>query len=228
MHQPDIPPPAASQPAPRTTGTHAMRFAVTCWVPAQYGDTVDADTVLAVLRRCQEAAGDPAAAAAAIAAIQAGGPVGPAHLETIAAALEEDGQAVSTAGEPLAADAATDFTVQLLQDTYRADQEHGTGPASGLGGLLGEARHALAGLAAAAAGDSNDAEIEAGHDVADVLRRLVAALDGGTPAPSGPSAAAREPGPIAALFALDEVGCPVRFTPGPWPTSEDVPPAERA
>ena len=61
MHDPHDPPPA-SQPGPRPAETHPMRFAVTCWVAMQYGDVLDAGTVLAILRRYQETAGDPAAA----------------------------------------------------------------------------------------------------------------------------------------------------------------------
>jgi hypothetical protein len=178
-----------------------MRFAVTCWAAMQYGDVLDAGTVLAILRRYQGTAGDPAAAAAAIAAIQAGGPVGPAHLQAIAAALEDDGQAVSTAGEPQEADAATDYTVELLTGADDADHSQGAAPGGDLAGLLAEARHALAGLTAPDAGNGSGGEIDAGRYVAGVLRRLAAELDENIPSASGH-------GPVTALFSRGEAGCP--------------------
>ncbi len=200
MHDPHVPPPA-SQPGPRPAETHPMRFAVTCWVAMQFGDILDAGTVLAILRRYQETAGDPATAAAAIAAIEAGGPVRPAHLRAITAALEHDGQAVNTAGEPDEADAATDYTVEVLTGADDADPGQDAAPGGSLAGLLAEARHALAGLAAPAAGNGLGGEAGAGHDVAEVLRRLAAELDESIPSASGH-------GPVTALFTRGEAGCP--------------------
>ena len=59
--------------------------------------------------------------------------------------------------------------------------------AAAAGLLLSQARSALADLDAAAAGASNDAEIQAVGDVADVLRLLVAELDSGVPLGGSPA-----------------------------------------
>ena len=206
MHDPHDPP-QASQPGPRPAETHPMRFAVTCWV---------ADAVRRRPRR-RHGPGDPAPLPGnrrrpghrcrRDRGHRGRRPGRTAHLRAITAALEHDGQAVNTAGEPDEADAATDYTVEVLIGDDDADPGQGAAPGGSLAGLLAEARHALAGLAAPAAGNGLAGEAGTGHDVAEVLWRLAAELDESIPSASGH-------GPVTSLFTRGEAGCPDGPAPG--------------
>jgi len=197
-----------------------MQFAVTCWVPTKFSDVLEGGTVVAILRRYQETGFRTAAVDDAIAAIEAGGPVGQGHLDVIAAALEHDGQSVNTAGEPAETDAAADYTVEVITG--------GDDPAAGPRAERGTAGETTAGEVRArmrrAAAEYLDTGMPDGGlmDCLDVLAAGFRALDTGTvttqdgrPAFTGDSL----PGPGTALFTRSEAGCPdgparpgIRFT----------------
>jgi len=189
-----------------------MQFAVTCWVPTQYSDVLEGGTVVAILRRYQETGFRTTTVADAIAAIEAGGPVGQGHLDVIAAALEDDGQSVNTAGEPAETDAATDYTVEVITGGDDAAAGQAAGPRAERG-TAGEATagDVRAGMRQAAA-EYLDTAMEGGGlmDCLDVLAAGFRALDTGTVTTGDGRPAFTEdarPGPGIALFTRSEAGC---------------------